>query len=229
MRILDLTLHNFGVFRGHHKFDFSPTLKPDGGPRHVVLLRGRNGVGKSTLFRGMELALYGSRVLGERVSRKAYSDFISGCLHKPSRNGGPPRERGGVSLRLEYVKSGEKLVIEVKREWTRLSNGVTEKLSVECNGERPDVDPADYSIWLGEFVPDGLGSLCFFDAEQMDAFGAIGEAGAFVGGALHRLLGIDLSNRLISDLERYTFTQGGGDKLADSLRAEVVKSKSVQP
>src|SRR6185369_15842328 len=152
---------------------------------------------------------------------KTYSDFISDYLHKPSHNGGSPSERGEVRVRLEYIKSGEKLDIEITREWTRSAGMMRENLRVVCNGESPDIDPVDYPIWLEEFAPHGLASLCFFDAEDMDAFAAGNERGGFVGGALHRLLGIDLSNRLLSDLERYTQTRGGGDKAIDHLRREI--------
>src|SRR5258706_12247338 len=108
MRILDLSLHNVGVFRGREKFDFSPLLEPDGTARHLILIRGQNGVGNSTLFRAMALALYGSRALGEKISRKDYSDFIAGNLHRPSRNGGPPAsDHGSISLGFQYIRSGE--------------------------------------------------------------------------------------------------------------------------
>ena len=229
MRILDLSLHNFGVFRGHQRFDLSPTINPDGSARHLVLIRGQNGVGKSTLFRAMALALYGSRALGERVSRKDYSDFISGSLHRPSQNGGSaPSDQGGIGLTFQYVKSGESLQIQIRREWCRTTNGVRETLSILCNDHAPDVNPADYQMWLDEFVPQGLEPLCFFDAEQMDAFAAAGETNGFIGGALHRLLGIDLTNRLSSDLERYTLTQGGGSRAIERLRTEMLESQAAQ-
>src|SRR5712691_11694955 len=131
MRILDLSLHNVGVFRGREKFDLSRSMEADGTARHLILIRGQNGVGKSSLFRAMALALYGSRALGERVSRKDYSDFISGCLHRPSQNGGAAvSDQGGVGLTFQYVKSGESLQIQVRREWCRSANGVRETLSI---------------------------------------------------------------------------------------------------
>jgi DNA sulfur modification protein DndD len=229
MRILDLSLHNFGVFRGHQKFDLSPTINPDGTARHLVLIRGQNGVGKSTLFRAMALALYGSRALGERISRKDYSDFLSAALHRTPQNGGSAHsDFGGIGLSFQYVKSGETLEIQVRREWSRSSNGARETLSILCNGRQPEVDPADYQMWLDEFVPQGLEPLCFFDSEQMDAFAAAGETNGFIGGALHRLLGIDLASRLSSDLERYTLTQSGGSKGIERLRTEVLEAQAAQ-
>src|SRR5258705_2976785 len=229
MRILDLSLHNFGVFRGHQKFDLSPTIKPDGSTRHLVLIRGQNGVGKSTLFRAMALALYGSRALGERVSRKDYSDFIAGTLHRPSQNGASaPSDQGGIGLTFQYVRSGEALQIQIRREWCRTTNGMRETLSILCNDSPPDVDPADFQMWLDEFVPQGLEPLCFFDVEQMDAFAAAGETNGFIGGALHRLLGINLANRLSSDLERYTVMQGGGSKAIDRLRTDMLEAEAAQ-
>ncbi len=228
MRILDLSLHNVGVFRGREKFDFSPLMEPDGSARHLILIRGQNGVGKSTLFRAMALALYGSRALGEKVSRKEYSDFIAGGLHRSQSGGPPPSDHGSIGLGFEYVRSGETLRIQIRREWTRSANGGRETLSILCNDKAPDVDPADYQMWLDEFVPKGLEPLCFFDAEQMDAFAAAGETNGFIGGALHRLLGIDLATRLSADLERYTLTQGGSSKSIERLRTEVLEAHAAQ-
>jgi DNA sulfur modification protein DndD len=228
MRILDLSLNNVGVFRGREKFDLSPTMDADGAARHLILIRGQNGVGKSTLFRAMALALYGSRALGEKVSRKDYSDFIASGLHR-SRNGGPPpSDYGSIGLGFEYVRSGETLQIQIRREWSRSANGGRETLSVLCNNKAPDVDPADYQIWLDEFVPKGLEPLCFFDAEQMDSFAAAGETNGFIGGALHRLLGINLATRLSADLERYTLMQGGSSKSIERLRTEVLEAHAAQ-
>lgn len=228
MRILDLSLHNVGVFRGRERFDFSPSIEADGPTRHLILIRGQNGVGKSTLFRAMALALYGSRALGEKVSRKDYADFIVAGLHR-SRNGGPPpNDYGSIGLGFEYVRSGETLRIQIRREWSRSTNGGRETLSVLCNNKAPDVDPADYQMWLDEFVPKGLEPLCFFDAEQMDAFAAAGETNGFIGGALHRLLGINLATRLSADLERYTLTQGGSSKSIERLRTEVLETHAAQ-
>lgn len=228
MRILDLSLHNVGVFRSREKFDLSPSMEADGAARHLVLIRGQNGVGKSTLFRAMALALYGSRALGEKVSRKDYSDFIAGGLHRSQNGGPPPSDHGSIGLGFEYVRSGQKQHIQIRREWSRSANGGRETLSILCNDKAPDVDPADYQMWLDEFVPKGLESLCFFDAEQMDAFAAAGETNGFIGGALHRLLGINLATRLSADLERYTLTQGGSSKSIERLRTEVLEAHAAQ-
>jgi len=228
MRILDLSLHNVGVFRRRERFDLSPSMDADGTMRHLILMRGQNGVGKSTLFRAMALALYGSRVLGEKVSRKDYSDFIAGGLHRSHNGGPPPIAHGSIGLGFEFVRSGETLQIQIRREWTRAANGGRETLSVLCNNKAPDVDPADYQTWLDEFVPKGLEPLCFFDAEQMDAFAAAGETNGFIGGALHRLLGINLATRLSADLERYTLTQGGSSKSIERLRTEVLETHAAQ-
>ncbi len=120
MRILGLTVYNLGVFRGRHRFDFTPVLKPEGKPRHLVVISGHNGVGKSTLFQALDLALHGSLSLSDRASRADYNKHLLSRLHRFAGTGVPVVSRdGGVELSFEYVQSGKPLHVAVKREWHR--------------------------------------------------------------------------------------------------------------
>src|SRR5262245_3052841 len=83
MRLLNLTIQNFGVFHGRHDFDLTPVSddlarvrNAENAMHPLVVISGQNGVGKSTLFQALTLALHGSLALGDQVSRQAYSDFL---------------------------------------------------------------------------------------------------------------------------------------------------------
>ena len=82
MRIHQLTVNNFGVFRGRHSFDLTPALAADGTRRHLVAISGQNGVGKSTLFQALGLALHGSLFVSDRLSRSEYQSYLQGRLHR---------------------------------------------------------------------------------------------------------------------------------------------------
>lgn len=222
MRLLSLTVNNLGVFRGEHRFDLSPVRQPDAGARNLIVVSGENGAGKSTLFRALGLALHGSLALGERVSRQAYGDFLSNRLHRPGGTASTSDE-GSVTLGFRYVRSGQPLEIEVQRSWRRSGGNVSESLVVMSNGESPEVNAHDYQTWLNDLIPSGLAPLCFFDAEQLAALAAPEQA--LLGETLRRLLGLDLAERLQTDLARYTSRQGGSRK-TEYLREEALEQQA---
>jgi len=227
MRLLNLTIHNWGVFRDLHDFNLEPVLQPDGTYRHLTVISGHNGTGKSTLFQALMLALHGSLALGDRVSRQAYDDFLLSRLHRYSTDDATNvSETGGVTLSFRYVHSGRPLCIQVKRNWRRNGRSVLETLAVSQDGKPPDVDPADYQAWLNDLVPPGTVSLCFFDAEQLDTLTNPGQHDRLLSQTLGRLLGLDLVERLQADLEYYTLRRGGGQK-TERLHAEISQHQAT--
>ncbi len=186
------------------------------------------GVGKSTLFQSLDLALHGALSLSDRTSRADYDKFLLSKLHRFAGTGVQVLSRdAGVEMSFEYVQSGKPLRIEVKRHWHRSGSNVTETLTVLCDGKAPDVDSADYQAWLNELVPHGLAPLCFFDAEHLDTMASAEAHSGLMGEFLRRLLGLDLVERLQSDLERYTSVQGGGRKVVERLREEALQHQAA--
>jgi DNA sulfur modification protein DndD len=226
MRLLNLTIHNVGVFRGRHNFDFSTVPKPDGTRRHLTIILGQNGVGKSTVFQSLSLALHGPLAISNRMSRQAYNEFLWGRLHRHKGIGIPiNEEEGGVKLDFQYTQSGQPLRIQVDRRWRNSNKSVHESIRVLRNGTPPEIDPADYQSWINELVPPGLDPICFFDAEQLDALASPDQQKELLGQTLRGLLGLDLVEQLQADLERYTLLKSGGGKGLDRLRKDVQKCK----
>jgi DNA sulfur modification protein DndD len=188
------------------------------------VVTGENGAGKSTLFRALGLALHGPLSLGNRVSRKAYNDFLLNRLHrKNATDGSTTSDEGGVALSFTYVRSGRPTTIQVERSWLRSGKNVSESLMVYRDGEPPEVDRSDYQTYLNDLVPSGVAPLCFFDAELLDSLTLPEQrGGALLSDTLRRLLGLDLIERLQADLTQYTTRQGGGRK-AEKLRKEVLE------
>src|ERR1043165_8190408 len=129
MRLLSLTVNDIGLFRGRHDFDLAPSRAEDGSPHNLIVIKGANGVGKSTLFQSIALALHGRLALGDRVSEKDYNDYLRQRLHRSGRGeyAGPSSE-GSVALSLQYVLSGKPLHVEVERQFNREGLRVNETL-----------------------------------------------------------------------------------------------------
>lgn len=227
MRLLNLTIQNFGVFHGRHDFDLTPLSNDLSRVRNaenalhpLVVVSGQNGVGKSTLFQSLMLALHGSLALGDQVSRQAYSDFLLSRLHRRMGIGIPITvDDAAVSLSFRYVQSGQQQRILVERRWQRNGEQITETLKVFCDGKAPEIVVEDYQNWLNDLFPPGLAAVCFFDAEKLEALSHPEHYTELLGLTLRRLLGLDLVERLQADLDRYLTLQGGS-KEADKLRGE---------
>src|SRR5581483_5442008 len=108
MHFLNLTVENFGVFRGKRSFDLAPRLSDDFAS-HLTIFSGHNGAGKTTLFQAMMLALYGSTYLGDVVSQQQYSSFLLSRVHRSSNSEKDAKlpEQSGVTLGFQYTKAGK--------------------------------------------------------------------------------------------------------------------------
>ncbi len=228
MLLLNLTVDNFGVFRGAHSFELVPQSESAHQSRHLTIFSGHNGSGKTTLFQAIMLALHGSLAFSDKLDLRQYNNFISSHMHRiphgTKNNAGS--SRSGVSLSFRYVRSGQPLHIQVERRWHRQGRGVQETLTVLQNGSAPDVDAADYQTWLNDLIPPGLGYFCFFDAEQLDALASPEEQSRILRENMERLLGIDLIQRLQDDMEQYTTRQGNLVKV-EHLYTRVLEYRSI--
>lgn len=221
MRFLQLTVENLGVFRGSHTFDLTPVRTGDGNHRPLTVVSGPNGVGKSTLFQAMRLALYGRLALGDRVGRQAYSNFMLSRMHRYHRNEEPVAvDRASAALTFQYFESGKQLHVCVERFWERRDSNVFEvRLRVLVDREAPDVSTTDYQNLINDLIPPGVGSVCFFDSEQMDALSNPDQMNVALADAFERLFGIDVVERLVADLDRFTYVRSGGERTKTRLKA----------
>lgn len=219
MHLLHLFIENFGVFKGKHHFNLAPELEYNR-KRHLTIVSGHNGAGKSTIFQSIMLALYGSKYAGNPVSSKEYQDFLLGRMHR-SYDGQPAHDETCISLCFRYVRSGRHFDIRVERRWRKQGRGIQESLQVWQDDQLPEVDPLDYQAWLEDFVPWGIEKLCFFDAEQLDSLARQDQKNVF-GQMLFRLLGLDVVQRLEKDLE-YLLRQEGSTQKIEQLYKSVLE------
>ncbi len=224
MRLLNLTIDNFGVFSGKHSFDLAPYFDK-GSMHHLTVFSGHNGAGKTTLFQAMGLALFGTGYLGKLVSSPQYNNFVLSRMHRVP-HGTTMSDSSAVALSFQFVRSGHSFDIQVERTWHRHGRSLQETLKVLQNGRPPEVDAHDYQTWLDDFVSPGVGQICFFDAEQLDALASTDQQNRVLGEILDRLFGLDLVQRLQVDLEQLITRQGSTAKL-DQLYVKVLEQRTV--
>ena len=200
-----LTLKDFGLFGGEQTFSLTPRIKYNK-PRPVILIGGKNGAGKTTILEAVRLCLYGARALGNRVSQSAYHEYLVSMIHHSQATLLQPK-KASVALEFDHVHSGEKDHYHVKRQWKirqSTKEPVKESLIIHKNNELLSGFEAEHwQDFLNELIPIGLSQLFFFDGEKIQGLAEDASSHAFLADSIKSLLGVDLVERLHSDLKIY--------------------------
>ncbi len=237
MIIERLSLCDFRAYRGLHHVELGPRVKY-GTPRPIILFGGLNGAGKTTLLMAVKLALYGRHALGMGTTKANYVKAIRGCIHS-SPASLIQSNSAYVELDFVYGKLGRQTRYVVRRSWTDTGRDIHETLTLSEDGEpRDSLSTEACQGFLNELVPIGVSELFFFDGEKIAEL-AEDDTGNALGDAIHRLLGLDLVERLRSDLRVYMLRREGRttDKDAageietlrqdlEDLRSEIAKDRA---
>lgn len=191
--ILDeLVLRNVGTFAGRQAITLAPT--EPGKP--VVLIGGLNGAGKTTMLEAIHLALYGALAQPSGRRSGSYESYLTGLIH----HGVPAREGASVELMFRAHQQGAERQYRISRAWRSAGAAVKEHLEVEVDGHADRALTSTWSEHVETFLPRGIAGLFFFDGEQIEALADLERSRQVLGSALDALLGLDLVQRLATDL-----------------------------
>jgi DNA sulfur modification protein DndD len=191
MTIDELVLHNFSLYRGRQVITFTP--RPG---RPVILIGGLNGTGKTTILDALQLALYGKLARCSNRGTLAYEEFLRHCIHRKV----SPAEGAAVELQFHHMSAGVEHTYRIHRSWLCGSRGVKERVEVLVDGR---LDPVLSQAWgehVEEFIPARIAHLFFFDGEKIESLADFESAAEVLTTAIHSVLGLDLVDRLASDL-----------------------------
>lgn len=207
MLLRRLTLRNFGVYRGEQVLDLAPR-KVDGAPRPIVLIGGHNGAGKTTLLEAVRLCLYGRLALGARVTDTEYHAYLRERVHR-GRDVFAPAGYASVSIEFEYAHAGRRANYTVLRGWDiHGTDEVNEGLKLLRDGEPvADVESQFWPDFIRSLIPPGVSQLFFFDGEKIKRLAEEESEADTLAESVKALLGLDLVERLQSDLEIYAARQ----------------------
>ena len=191
--ILDsIALTNFGVYRGRQE----AVLAPPDESKPIVLFGGMNGGGKTTLLDAIQLVLYGPKARCSGRGKLGYREYLREMIHR----GVSPAEGASVELRFRRAIDGEMHYYRLIRSWKESAKGIDETVEVTRDTEYDALLSEHWDEYIESYIPSGIAHLFFFDAEQIKEL-ADGERSAeILGTAVHTLLGLDLVDRLDTDL-----------------------------
>lgn len=197
MILSELTLRNFCIYRGEHRFDLTPGVER-GRPKPVVLFGGINGGGKTTILDAVQLVLYGKRAKCSKRGDKSYEEFLKSCINHDA----SPEDGAAVSLAFRYASEGSEHDYEITRSWSDTAGGTTrERIIVLKDGERDGWMSDNWNQLVEDLIPFGVAQLCFFDAEKIRFLAEDETTNRSLGEAIKSLLGLDLAERLLADAQ----------------------------
>lgn len=199
MIIDSLSVLDFRVFSGAHDFDLVPKIKR-GKNAPIVLFGGLNGGGKTTILSALKLALYGKGVLGAGATVAEYHQYLRECIHRAHNSIAKPT-RAAVELTFRYAQYGVISSYQLTRDWFVDHAGkVKEGLIISKDGHPlTELSYDQAQAFLNELIPIGVSELFFFDGEKIASL-AEETSGDALRESINKLLGLDLIDRLHSDL-----------------------------
>lgn len=211
MIIHTITLHNFGIYGGEHHFDLTP--RSNGRfQQPIVLLRGQNGVGKSTLMEAIRLGLHGRLSLGNRTIQKEYENYLDSRLHRAAN--GDVALLAFVALEFDYVFLGQRHRYRLKRSWDKSNQRLSSDIQLWIDDKPGPESEEEREHLLRELIPPGVAELFFFDGEKISTLAEAGDASdALLADTVKNLLGLHLVGQLDRDLDFYLTRQTGIQEL----------------
>ena len=199
MIIDSLSVLDFRVFSGAHDFDLVPKIKR-GKNAPIVLFGGLNGGGKTTILSALKLALYGKGVLGSGATVAEYHQYLRECIHRAHNSIAKPT-RSAIELSFRYAQYGVISSYQLTRDWFVDHAGkVKEGLIISRDGyPLTELSYDQAQAFLNELIPIGVSELFFFDGEKIASL-AEETSGDALRESINKLLGLDLIDRLHSDL-----------------------------
>jgi DNA sulfur modification protein DndD len=224
MKISEVRLTDYGPYAGENRIDLHTT---DGRP--IVLFGGQNGSGKTTLFEAIQICLHGRSAFESAISQSEYESRLRSLLHESD---GEKSTEASVRLEFEYADFGETERYTVERSFRDRGKSVVESLDVRRNGSKlTELEEDQWQDFLKELIPPGISQLFFFDGEKVEALAEAVEDDDHFRDSLMSLLGLDLVERLDTDLKIYRsqkLDQEGYKELSNEIEAVSERKEAVE-
>ncbi len=218
MILESLKVINFRVFKGTHEFSLAPIPRDDQHPP-IILFGGLNGAGKTTTLTAIRLSLYGRQSLGIGTSIKDYHQFLADSVHN-SKVTGVKANNASVELVFSYANLGVISHYHVKRSWTVTGSKVTESLKISQDGHvHTSLNYEQAQGFLNELIPIGVSDLFFFDGEKIAQLAEDTEGNA-LGESVKKLIGLDLIEKLIADINIF-IRKTNKQQLSDDIKSKI--------
>lgn len=221
MRISRLILNNFSSFEGVTEFN----LAPEKG-KNIILVGGKNGAGKTSLFTAIKLALYGPMTYGYVSSNAFYIAKIKDLINTKTYQ--KNKVEASVTVEIEVLVEREKRKYSISRVWVYEKQKLTEECIITKNGSIISGDEHSYfQNYLMNVIPPTLFDFFFFDGEEVGNIFSSTNYNSYVKKAVHTMCGLDVFEILRKNANGY-IAQSSTEKTVDESEYEQLGIESAQ-
>jgi len=215
MKIDKIILTNFRQYYGENVIDLMTTKE-----KNIVLLGGKTGYGKTNFLLSLVWCLYGEDIakIDEGFKKEIqkdgnYSKFLKGSLNWDIAREG--KSKFSVELHISGIElpetreseSGNDYKCKIKREFNINSSMDDFDITIEGIKNSMFHTTDDKINFINDYlIPLEAAKFVFFDAEKIASWAELStkEEGSVLNDALGKLLGLDVYEGLINDLNIYT-------------------------
>ena len=187
MKINRILLYNFNSFEGENEFDFSNCSDK----KNIILIGGKNGAGKTSLFTAIKIALYGPLAFGYVGINPHYIAKIKECINSKAFQ--TEKVEARVELKISLMVERELKEYDIIREWDYSGQKLVENFSVHENGTVLGNQELSYfQNYLQGMIPPDLFEFFLFDGEAVGNIFSTSTYNKYVRYAVYTLCGLDV-------------------------------------
>lgn len=187
MKINKIILYNFNSFEGMNEFDFT---SPDE-DKNIILIGGKNGAGKTSLFTAIKIALYGPLAFGYVGINPHYVSKIKDCINFNAFQ--TDKVQAKVELTISLMIEREVREFILTREWDYSGQKLIENYSVSESGKPLGNRELSYfQNYLQGMIPPDLFEFFLFDGEAVGDIFSTSAYNKYVRNAIYTLCGLDI-------------------------------------
>lgn len=206
MKINRIVLYNFNSYEGLNEFDFTS----NDGDKNIILIGGKNGAGKTSLFTAIKIALYGPLAFGYVGVNSTYIAKIKDCIN--SKTFQKDVVKSYVQISVSLMVEREIKEYEITREWDYTKQKLEEDYFVISEGHRLDEQELSYfQNYLQGMIPPDLFEFFLFDGEEVGSIFSTSNYNTYVRNAVYTLCGLDV----FEIIRKYTTGYAGKSNSVD--------------
>lgn len=209
----DITIKDFRQYYGTIRVDLQPS-----GNKNIILIGGQNGYGKTNFLLSIVWCLYGDKIsqIDDNFKQEIQKEKNYPAFMKQSLNWEAVREKNSrfsveitvIDIEMPHIKGMDDSIneITVKREFD--ISTMDEHLSIVNlkTGKELFKEADDRVTFINDqLIPLDAAKFVFFDAEKIASVANLStkDEGSFINDALGKILGLDVYQALVEDLEQY--------------------------